>query len=210
MGILIKGTSKSGIAYNRPIPTGQVTSYRTGDDGWNLINGVYSYTPPSNPLYIAALDFNAVTPFLTLVDNNAFGNKDRFTDVNGLQVYANNYAIDHLTGLGWFTLVFPLSSWNTAIDSANASVLLGFSDWMIPNNKYMEYILNLELSNAMDYTPFRTPPNMGVILWTSTTNISFNTSAFGITPYLNATNNYNNTRIPKVNSANYLMVRNHY
>jgi hypothetical protein len=129
---------KSGIAYQRPQPTGQTISYRTGDDAWQVVNNPYN-AAPSNPLYTQSL-----VDFFTLKHDNAFGNRYRFTNENG-NLYADftqafqlstsgDYIIDNLTGLGWgvgFTN-FDVD-WNTAIDNCNNLTELGYSDWYLPN-----------------------------------------------------------------------------
>ena len=74
------GAVASGMAYNRPNPSGQMVSYVNYDDGWHYANGTYDYTPPVFPVAYAVSD-----TFTTLMSNNAFGNTNRFTDENGLQ-----------------------------------------------------------------------------------------------------------------------------
>jgi hypothetical protein len=66
----------SGIAYNRPDPTGQSTSYVTGDDPYVADNRDYP-DPPVYPEIIQRMDHSHATPFLFLKYNNAFGNKNR-------------------------------------------------------------------------------------------------------------------------------------
>ena len=111
------------IGYHRPFK-GQTTSFVTGDEGWENINNIDPYIPPINAK-MAAQDPN---DWFKLVDNNAFGNKSRFTSKNGGyydfvtstyrdvdgnsttffdefqdgdSVVFGGYIIDHLTGLGW-------------------------------------------------------------------------------------------------------------
>ena len=87
----------SGILYFPPPFDGESTSFRTGDTGWRYQQGWFDYNLPSNPAIIAQLATGSRT---VLASNNAFGNTNRFTDENGLQVYGNNYIIDHHTGFG--------------------------------------------------------------------------------------------------------------
>lgn len=193
--------AQSGIAYQRPSLTGQTTIYRTGDDGWHLSNGTYDYTPPVYPVSYAQLD-----TFITLVDNNAFGNKNRFTDENGLQVYTNEYVIDHLTGLGWdFDLDVNTYSWNDTIDNAIASSKYSYTDWRIPNVKEWNSILQLDANlttTMLNYAPF----NMTTILRKScSTTLPTSTTSCLIWQTVNFGSNLKTN----VNKLMYL-VRNHY
>jgi len=155
----------SGIAYKRPSNDGQTVSYRTSDDGWHLVNGTYDYTPPAYPESYAQLDTADATPFITLLNNNAYGNKNRFTDINGLQVYGDNLVIDHLTGLMWYT-VHSSGSWNTAIDAAASSTQASYTDWRLPSDQELTSIDNKAFTFAFNYPPMNIT---ATTLWTSTT-----------------------------------------
>lgn len=160
--MVCSGATQAGIAYKRPQLTGQITSFRTGDDGYNLANGVYDYTPPSTPVSFARL-----LNFKTLIDNNFFGNKNRFTDINGLQVYGDDYVIDNYTGLGWYRAIFTFVNWNDAIDNAFASTQNSFSDWRIPSISELWGLADMsEASRALDYAPFSETNNN---FWISST-----------------------------------------
>lgn len=163
------GITPAGNLYERPLLTGQTTSYRTGDDAWNLQNGIYTYNRPANPLTVSQLDDQAVSPFITLKEVNAFATLDRFTDDAGGQTYANDYIIDHLTGLGWYNVFSTSETWNDAIDNAMASTQNGFNDWRV--NNYNEYssIRNYDVvhSQQIDYPPFNHTDLTAK--WTSTT-----------------------------------------
>ena len=197
------GSTPSGIAYDRPILTGQTTSYRTGDDAWNLANGVYDYTPPVYPVSFAALDFNAISPFTTLISNNAFGNKNRFTDINGLQVYGDNYVIDHLTGLGIYRVVTNNTEiWGLMIDRAVASTQNSFTDWRMVNRNELASIQQLTpLLNTLNYSPLNIDNNIF-----SSTTYTVTTSAFRM---VNSGGELRQQS--KANTSQYLLlVRNHY
>ncbi len=84
-----------GRAYNYPQPTGQTTVYRTGDDA-DIEATIFEPIREANGLKV----MNSLVSFLVLVNNNTFGNKNRFTDINGLQTFGDNYFIDNYTGLG--------------------------------------------------------------------------------------------------------------
>jgi len=124
---------KSGIAYVLP-QNSQTISYSQFDAGWHTAN---TPTPanPTNPLYYATLDYTAGNGLDTLVDDNLFGggNKNRFTDELGTQVYANNYRIDHLHRIGWYEVVQTGLDWYGHIINANNLVHLGFSNYRLPN-----------------------------------------------------------------------------
>lgn len=168
-------TPQSGIDYAVPTKPSQITSFRTGDTGYNLQNGAYDYTPPAFPLYRQELDYNAVSPSITLLFNNAFGTKDRFTDENGLQVYGNDYFIDHLTGRGYSYAAFGTNAnWNTCVDDAFAFSDALYSDYRILNYHEMDSLIDNEnLTEPLDHTP--TSGTFWVTLWLGDTDIT-NTS----------------------------------
>jgi hypothetical protein len=196
-------TTASGIAYMLPISTGQYTSYVTNDDGWNYANNVYDYTMPTNPVSVAQLDTTHATPFLKLVANNSFGNKDRFTDDAGGQTYANDYVIDHLTRLGWYRVLnsFTRADWSTSIISATASTAVSFSDWRIPNLEELSTISQKFVNVSFNYAPF----NLTMNAWASTTRIASTTQAYYIqgTPSLNGV-------LAKTTLRDNVICRNHF
>ena len=134
------------------MPTGQKTSYSTYDEGWQLANGAYDYTPPVHPVSYAQLDNSSLNPFVTLLDNNAFGNKNRFTDIDGLQVYTSGYIIDHLTGYG--IVRGSTKTWYDHLTAANSLSLEGFNDFRLCNLYEGWSILNFGNSNTHSYAPF--------------------------------------------------------
>lgn len=142
------GVTPSGILYQRP-PITQRTSYRTGDTGWAYANGYYDYSSdPTNPAVIQQLDYTDTTNFFfKLKFNNAFGNKNRFTNSLGVNSNASgrlvgmsftgalsNYIIDNLTGWAFTSFDNGSSvSWNGTIDSIaarRAASYLGYNDWL--------------------------------------------------------------------------------
>jgi len=186
----------SGIAYQRPSLTGQTTSYRTGDDAWQVANNPYS-TAPTNPTHIARL-----VNFTTLAENNAFGNTNRFTDSVGGQTYVNNYVIDHFTGLGIYRVLSLATDWNNSIDNALSSTQNGLAGWKIPN--YNEWLSVCDFSlvdNKLDYAPFSISGNSRH--WTSTTLADTTANAWFFQRTMGG--------IVKTTSTNfYLLFRNHY
>jgi hypothetical protein len=202
------GGSPSGIAYDRPILTGQSTSYQTGDDAWHVSNGTYDYTPPTYPVSYSKLDTSHASPFLNLESNNAFGNKDRFTDDAGGQTYTNAYTIDHLTGLGWKTTLETGTTWSGAITAANAATDFSYSDWRVPSRKELYSILFAEITTGknslflLDYAPFNNSTNTNY--WCSTTTVLNSLNAFNID------NDGRHSQTAKTGSLSYYLVRNHY
>lgn len=201
---------QSGIAYQRPQLTGQTTSYRTGDDGWNLANNVYDYTPPIYPVSYALLDVDAANPFTTLVNDNAFGggNKNRFTDDAGGQTYSNNYVIDHLTGLGiYIDLIGTSTAWADNIDAAQLLTLVSFTDWRMANINEALTMSDFELAVG-NFAPFNFDPTITVIQ-TSTTRSNASTSLTRLVR-LAAAAVSGDLKTTAVASRGYLAVRNHY
>lgn len=142
--------------------TGQTTSYRTGDDG--------------------DIEAGRATSFTVLSSNNPFGNTNRFTDELGTQSYTKNIVIDWSTYngstvLGYYRVISGTNVvWNTAIDSASALSIVGFtSGWRLPNKREMENIFNYSLSFGISYSPFNFPNNA---IWTSTTYTASTTIAY--------------------------------
>lgn len=164
-----------GIAYRRPFLTGADVSYATGDDKDNFDNGVYDYTPPSNPIHCATLDFNAVDPFLTLLADNFFGNRNRFTDTVGGQEYGSggngsllDYSVCNLTGLAFITNIQVRANWAVSLSNANAATNVGFSDWRMPNiNEGLSLLLYNASIARLAYSPFAI---LSVNIWSCTSN----------------------------------------
>lgn len=126
--------------YPYTIPTGQSVIGRTGDDAWIEANVI-------EPLRRKGR-INNLVDFWNLQENNAFGNKQRFTDKLGGDDFTgnDNYMIDHFTGLGWDTRnpnsVRVNLSWNDAIDAALADTHAGFTDWFMPSKPQLDSIMN--------------------------------------------------------------------
>jgi hypothetical protein len=144
----ITGVTPSGILYRRPTPTQRI-SYRVGDTGWAFQNGYYDYSSDAiNPAVIQDLDYTDTTNFwFKLKYNNAFGNKNRFTNSLGVNSNASgriigmsftgalsNYIIDNLTGWAFSAIDNGASiNWNNTIDNITnlrATSHLGFNDWI--------------------------------------------------------------------------------
>jgi hypothetical protein len=159
----VNNTVRQGLQNVNPIKTGQTTSYTTGDDG--------------------DLERGNQVDFLTLTCNNSFGNTNRFTDDAGGQTYANDYVIDHLTGLGWYRVERGNFSWSDAISDANGLTLVSFSDWRVPNFQEMSSIINFEIANLLDYAPINSSQSN---YWTSTTRKASTTLAYRLVKNINS------------------------
>lgn len=203
----------SGIAYQRPSLTGQVISQANNDDAWNLANNIYDYTPPANPTHMAELDHDnatAANAFLKLKNLNIFNNYDRFTDDAGGQIYTNPYAIDHLSGLGWWlTVQVSGNNWAAHLSNAAAATDGGFSDWRMPNISEWDSIQNANgtLIKWIGYAPFS---QTGTQNWWTSTNNAVNplTAAYyGV----GGSNGGRSGNLVKSNtSQEMLLLRNHY
>lgn len=200
----------SGIAYQRPIYTGQTTSYATGDSAWRAANE----TQPTNPAYPAAyarLDWTAANPFLTLESNNAFGNLNRFTDENGLQVYGNNYVIDHLTGYGIGIITPSLSNWTSLFSVVSALTINGYSDYFVGNLNEVNSIMNLSQLDALNYSPLSLFGfAVGNDIWTGDTDPNTTTNAYTIQGQVGVGVGYNVRRLSKGSTNYYIPMRYHY
>lgn len=173
--------------------TGQTTSYAAGDDG--------------------DLEKGKGTTFLTLGCNNPFGNTNRFTNSLGGQVTDGtdgsiaDYRIDHLTGLGWYTVIQGPVTWNDALNACNGSNAAGFGDWRLPNK--LEILTPFEEAGISAMNNSLLIDILPNIYWASTTKGGSTANAY----YLNASSHANYGELNKTNKANnahYLMCRNHY
>jgi hypothetical protein len=167
------------------IKTGQITSYRTGDDG--------------------DIEAGRDISFFLLDENNPFGNNKRFTDELGTLIYTNNIVIDWSTYDGATVLGYrrtPNSvdiNWNDAIDQSLAVSIGTFTTgWRLTNIKELQNIWNGSSSLGFDYSPI----NIGnVQLWssntlTAATTVAWHTSTYGQIVYQAKTNSGNLRFIP--------------
>lgn len=95
------GLALEGIQYFEPnLQEQYAVNAEDYDAGWRKINGVWTAARPAAPAIIQQLDAGAVDPFNTLLFDNVFGNKYRFTREDGSQTPpgTNDTVIDHLTG----------------------------------------------------------------------------------------------------------------
>lgn len=125
--------------------TGQTTVYRTGDDADNRLTS------------------GRATDFLTLAENNPFGNTNRFTDELGGSTYTNNWVIDWSTFngntvLGYFRVPnVGTVNWDTATDQCLANTFGTFNGCRLPNVTEFINIMNREIAftvSGLNYAPF--------------------------------------------------------
>jgi hypothetical protein len=172
--------------------TGQTTSYATGDDG-NLQQG---------------------RSFTTLLENNPFGNTNRFTALNGTQTYTNNIVLDWSTWngqtvLGYYRLIngtgtVLTKTWATAISESNAlSVSVYTSSWRLVNRNELNNICNMELSIPLNYAPFNI--NLVTQIWSSTTLKSITNQAYRVS---NVNGNINSVDKASTTGTGWLACRN--
>jgi len=141
---------KSGIEYQRTYRTLQSTSYALYDDGWQEANGGYDFAELSNPLYCQKLDFATDQTGVTLLYDNAFGNKFRYTYDDGTFmpfVVSDVYGIDHLTGLGhYFGSGLGNPTWDDLfgasgfLEGLNTASQGGYNDWFVANIRMLEVL----------------------------------------------------------------------
>jgi len=173
----IKSQSSSTPVGATLLKTGQITSYRTGDDG--------------------DIEAGREVDFFTLPSNNPFGNTNRFTDELGGSTYANDIVIDWSTYdnvagtvLGYRRTINSSNvNWDTAIDDCLALSIGTFTTgWRLPNRAEMFNIMVHEggtLNYPLNYAPFNI--SLATIFWSGTTQPSNSTQAFTLTNNASAT-----------------------
>ena len=182
------------IAYQRLYPCTDRTSYTIGDTAWHIQNQTYDYLVPSgNNITFAQIDNHASesqvrtgtfygivgdgTDLLgptILKEDNAFGNKYRFTDDLGnpsdsttgvihQHVHFRNhsftgatdgYVIDHLTGLGF----------NINYYQSGSAFNMRASDGGVNWETWMDYIANANYLGYTDWRPYSVSEMVGTAL----------------------------------------------
>lgn len=180
------GVVPSGIAYLRDYNSMQTTSYALYDDGWQFANGGYNFTHPTNPATVQKLDLTTDNTGRTLMYDNAFGNKLRFTDASGNGVSSVNgqYVVDNLTGLGWWDFNSGGVTWGSIFGASgllkadNDANFQGYNDWFVANYKQYDTLVNYEYSastNSSFLLPYTN--TLKTFYWSSTTRPSISTNA---------------------------------
>ena len=205
----------SGIAYDIIKVSGLKTSYRPFDEVANIISGKYITNEPAYPIHYAKLDIDAVDSFSTLVNFNHFGvNKNRFTDENGLQVYGNDYFIDHLTKRGYLYndhnngVKFSVKNLTDCLSYANSytHTALGYNDFRIPNKYEVTRLVNSNTTNTFNWFPLNnTSYSIGTFyLWQSTA-LASSPALTGVRMNIGGTTLSHNVTSTSI----YVLVRNH-
>lgn len=210
-GTLIDCTVGLGRVYRPPLPSGQYSIFRTGDEGTQIQAGTYNYNPFAGTL--VDLDKSNAAWFTTLTTNNTFGNPDRFTnDVGGQETDGTggstpDYIIDHYTGLGWYIALNTPTNWNAQIDAAaliTTAAPAFHSDFRMPNKPEGESIADSSISlTVFDYPPF----NLNLVngMWTSTTFATSTGRAYQLSQ-----NGDTGLQLKSSVNGNLVAVRNHF
>lgn len=167
----------SQIIYFRPQNSGYgTTSFLTGDEGYNEVN----YPAPAAPAFGIPAFLDPTDP-KKLLNNNAFGHKQRFTGINGgYYDYATSqyklangtisdqattfgtiaantsYLIDHHTGLGWKWNIQGAAIWSTQVTNILGLTHASYSDYFLPSRTqyrslFATYNLSLGLSSVIPF-----------------------------------------------------------
>ncbi len=181
------GAAPSGVLFKH-IEASQYTSYRTGDEGWRVQNGLFDYIPPTTPKVVAELDYTSANALFLLKNNlvvNGVSSKTRFVDVNGVQVFsatgnANLVIIDKLTGKMYTRTSVTGGTWNNAIDAAlSYSIVVNsitYDDWYLYTKNEAQSLYNGQTDTQTSVTLFTTAVSYDT--WTATTNPSATGNAF--------------------------------
>jgi hypothetical protein len=157
----------SGIQYRRPLDTLVNVSHLLYDDGWQRANNKYNYPVNNLPEYTQDLDIATDPTGNTLLHNNAFGNKTRFTDINGVASLdiSDIYTIDNLSGLGYYMTSSLSNKGNWAatfgaggvLEQRNNDNLAGYNDYFAANIHMLDSVTNynrIDIQNPC-ILPFR-------------------------------------------------------
>lgn len=153
-----------GIEYFKPRYSGNPVSYATGDAAYWANLGKYKPVGLPKPQLHPTLDLTTDLTAMTLLDNNVFGNKSRFTDTQGGQDYGsnNNIVLDHLTG----KMIVSMSpnydtntrDWATWLGIIHAWSYGGFGDWRMPTDSECQSYTLMRYANDHIY-PLAHIPN---------------------------------------------------
>lgn len=159
-----------GRAYDYGYYTGQVSSYRTGDDGWMLNNYWKNLSLPEGLLN--RVDPNDKTKVVFI---NEFGNFNLWTDTVGGQTYANGIYVNHVNGMGYlFGSILSAQSWNDLIDDAlgtdfgGSRSSGGYTDWFLWNRLQHFQAISHEEVVTLNYPPLNITSGDLASAWTST------------------------------------------
>lgn len=171
--------------------SGQVISYRSGDEANARSLGFYSYSP--------SIGSSTQKQFLlnwdTLGVNNVFGNTNRFTNlVGGLPSSSGERVfIDHSTCLLWYVIgdSLPNGVWNTAIDWANSLSFSGIDGFILPPIRVFSSLSNRSISSVLNYDPLLISGS--IFIWSSTTSAVSTAQAFRLATNIGSGSTTNKT-----------------
>lgn len=186
------GTTSIIPAYIRP--TTPVSSYATGDLGWQYANGVYDRLDTERIGSVRYLGADNYT--LSANTPNKYGTTARFTFSNGdnawdgssfittYPVDAEDYVIEcHLTGIALYVANLGNVNWAGAITACD-SLVAGSYDWRIgAPNEYENFLLDRDNLYYQGGNPFRRGVVSGYsdfYTWTGRTGETNTTTAFRV------------------------------
>jgi hypothetical protein len=145
----------SGGCNRFPLVTGQTTVYETNDNG--------------------TIQFGREAAWLTLSENNPFGNTSRFTDLLGGSTYSDGVSLDWAYRndadqlvVGWQIADNGSDiNWADAITYCEGLTLATYSDWHLPQDELLNTLKATQYTRALGYAPFNNITN--VRWWSSTT-----------------------------------------
>jgi hypothetical protein len=145
----------SGGCNRFPLVTGQTTVYETNDNG--------------------TIQFGREAAWLTLSENNPFGNTSRFTDLLGGSTYSDGVSLDwaYRNDADQLVVGWQISdngsdiNWADAIAYCEGLTLATYSDWHLPQDELLNTLKATQYTRALSYPPFNISTN--VRWWSSTT-----------------------------------------
>jgi hypothetical protein len=163
----------------RTLWSGQITSYRTGDEGSMLTDGFFDRDQPVGPNSV----FQHLTAWNTLAHNNIHGNTLRFTNrVGGAAASSGNrWVQDHFYGTEHYILgsYSTGANWNAAIDAGVAiNATLGETGMYLIPVKCVQSIQNMNSSTPLTGAPWSASGGV-VTMWSSSTVPNNTANAFG-------------------------------
>jgi hypothetical protein len=164
-------------AFGRSLWSGQVTSYRTGDEGSMQSAGFFdhTFTVGQNSIVQRLVDHN------TLAHPNINGNTNRFTNRSGGAVSGsgNRFMRDHYTGIEYYLQNWTAGvNWNDAIDAGVAvNAALSETGWYLCPIRVLNILNEYATASVWTSAPFNAPSPRTI--WSSTTN-STTSNAWGM------------------------------
>lgn len=172
-------SSALGTLLRRPEYSYQNSSSAVFDERDQFNKGWFNFIDPVNPVFVQALDLSTDITGRTLLHNNSFGNKFRYTTVLGSQATAikGQLVIDNYTGLMILDdrdLAVNEVIWNSAfgvggrLDQLNVANFQGHNDWIFAPIRVVGQELNT--INAITNRSFMLP-------WMSTQSLNICSSS---------------------------------